>query len=200
MDVGEHVGRGLVGSGVDDGELLRRVATSNDGDALGEFYDRHHDRVMAFFFSRTLSHEVSSDLAAETFACVLKDAHRFNPTAGAAGAWLQGIARHQLHQYFRRGRVQTAAQKRLRIDPASIESDYERVETLLDADMLRSRVAVALRNLRPKLRDAVVLRVIHEEPYERVAAELGITVGAARVRVLRGLRHLGEQLDEEASE
>ena len=53
----------------------------------------------------------------------------------------------------------------------------------------------ALAQLSPKVRDAVLLRVALDLPYEVVAEQLGCTVGAARVRVSRGLEHLSPIVD-----
>jgi DNA-directed RNA polymerase specialized sigma24 family protein len=50
--------------------------------------------------------------------------------------------------------------------------------------------------LSPQLREAVTLRVLDDLPYADVAAAAGTTVGAARVRVHRGLNALRQLLQE----
>ena len=64
-----------------------------------------------------------------------------------------------------------------------------------DEDILDSAAAIdALKDLADDLRDAVVLRVIDQLDYQEIAAQLGCSAGAARVRVFRGLRQLSEVL------
>jgi RNA polymerase sigma-70 factor, ECF subfamily len=63
-----------------------------------------------------------------------------------------------------------------------------------DADDLRSRLRVALDGLPPRLRAVVVLRDIYELPHEAIAAELGISESAAKVRLHRARNKLREQL------
>ena len=47
---------------------------------------------------------------------------------------------------------------------------------------------VALRSLPPRLRAVVVLRDVYDLPHEAIAAELGISVSAAKVRLHRARR------------
>ena len=59
---------------------------------------------------------------------------------------------------------------------------------------LRERLSEALDELPPKLRAAVVLRDIYDLPHEAIAAELGISESAAKVRLHRARRKLRERL------
>jgi len=62
------------------------------------------------------------------------------------------------------------------------------------AGALRDRVTEALADLPPRLRAVVVLRDVYDLPHEAIAAELGISVAAAKVRLHRARRRLREQL------
>ncbi len=63
-----------------------------------------------------------------------------------------------------------------------------------DAVELRARLTVALEALPPKLRQVVVLRDIYDLPHEAIAAELGISETAAKVRLHRARKKLREDL------
>ena len=63
-----------------------------------------------------------------------------------------------------------------------------------DTSALRSQLGIALQELPPRLRAVVVLRDIYDLPHEAIAAELGITETAAKVRLHRARRRLREQL------
>ena len=63
-----------------------------------------------------------------------------------------------------------------------------------DATALRSRLTEALEDLPPKLRQVVVLRDIYDLPHEDIAAELGISETAAKVRLHRARKKLREDL------
>src|SRR5256885_4836325 len=67
-------------------------------------------------------------------------------------------------------------------------------EIMAEAASLRDRVGVALRDLPPRLRAVVVLRYVYDLPHEAIAAELGITEAAAKVRLHRARRKPREPL------
>jgi RNA polymerase sigma-70 factor (ECF subfamily) len=60
---------------------------------------------------------------------------------------------------------------------------------------LRAHVREALEGLPPRLRAVVVLRDVYDLPHEAIAAELGITVSAAKVRLHRARRKLRDLLE-----
>lgn len=63
-----------------------------------------------------------------------------------------------------------------------------------DASDLRDRLARALDDLPPRLRAVVVLRDLYDLPHESIAAELGISESAAKVRLHRARNKLREQV------
>jgi len=63
-----------------------------------------------------------------------------------------------------------------------------------DTGVLRDRLIVALAELPPRLRVVVVLHDIYDLPHEAIAAELGISETAAKVRLHRARRRLRERL------
>ena len=63
-----------------------------------------------------------------------------------------------------------------------------------DAMALRADLADALAELSPKLRAVVLLRDVYELPHEDIAAELGISETAAKVRLHRARLQLKERL------
>jgi RNA polymerase sigma-70 factor (ECF subfamily) len=59
-----------------------------------------------------------------------------------------------------------------------------------DATSLRDQLAAALDELAPRLRAVVVLRDVYDLTHEEIAAELGISATAAKVRLHRARRRL----------
>jgi hypothetical protein len=62
---------------------------------------------------------------------------------------------------------------------------------------IRRKTALAFGRLPPKLRIAATLAVIEEQPQKDVAAALGISVAAVKVRVFRALRLLRKDLEKQ---
>ncbi len=63
-----------------------------------------------------------------------------------------------------------------------------------DRSAVRERVKAALAELPPRLRAVVVLRDVYDLSHEAIAAELGISESAAKVRLHRARRKLRERL------
>lgn len=61
-------------------------------------------------------------------------------------------------------------------------------------EALRNRLRVAIDQLPPRLRAVVVLRDIYDLPHDAIAAELGISETAAKVRLHRARRRLRDAL------
>lgn len=180
--------------GDEDTRLL--VAAQADAEEFGEFYRRNSSRVLGFFYRRTLCPQTSAELTAETFAQSLASLKRFDPRAGSARAWLFGIAGNLYRQWLRKGVVADRARRRLRIStPLLTEDDLDRIEHLVDMAKLHRSLRLALADLSPAVRDAVLMRVALDLPYEDVALSLQCSVGAARVRVARGLHSLALVLE-----
>ncbi len=178
----------------DDDYLMGR--SIRDPEAFALFYDRHHRAVAAWFYRRTMCAHTSADLCAETFARALAGAARFDSDLGTARAWLFGIASHLHRGWLRRGRVDDRARRRLGLERLAVDdATLEEIEASVDLAPMETALRSALDGLSAPLRDAVVTRVGLGLPYADVASMLGVSEGAARVRVSRGLAQLHAALE-----
>jgi RNA polymerase sigma factor (sigma-70 family) len=178
-----------------DGELV--LQSREDPDAFAEFYDRHAEDLLRYFARRTLDPDVAAaELTAETFAEAFASRFRYRERGAGAGPWLYGIARHELSRFFRAGAVQVRARQRLGIPERDVsDTDYERIEELIDFEKVGRAIAGAMTELSAEQREAMTLRVIEGRPYEEVARMLACTEDTARARVSRGLGRLARLLD-----
>jgi RNA polymerase sigma-70 factor (ECF subfamily) len=165
-----------------DAELL--------ADDFGAFYERHLDPVTAYLARRTQYPEQTFDLVAETFARALEHRRAYEPTRGPAIAWLIGIARNLLFDAARHGRVANAARVKLGMEPITLDDEaIVRIEQRGRID-----VAASLARLPESQRVAIVRRVLEEDSYEAIAADVGCSESVIRQRVSRGLATLRKAL------
>jgi RNA polymerase sigma factor (sigma-70 family) len=175
------------------------VAARADPRQLGEFFTLQYPVVLRSLVRTALCPEIAADLAAETFAVVVRDLHRFEPSRGSAGAWVGGIARNQLRSWLRRGMVDARARQRLRIiTPVHTDTDEAWVDDYVDEEPARVAVRGALQSLSEADQRVIHLRVVDRLPYDEVARELGCSAGAARVRSSRALARLRAAVDQSA--
>src|ERR1039458_8093742 len=83
-----------------------------DLDDIDRLYRGHAAYLLRFFVQRTMQPEVAVDLVGETFAQAFADRAKFRGRGdGEALAWVFGIARHELSDYFRRGVVERRSEE-----------------------------------------------------------------------------------------
>jgi RNA polymerase sigma-70 factor (ECF subfamily) len=168
-----------------DAELL--AAARTDAAAFRSLYDRYAARVLRYHERRTEDADAAHDLTAETFAQAWLSRGRFRDEAGgSAGPWLFAIARHVLLASVRKRALERTAAQRLGLELSGTGAEPD--ETWLDG------LDEALADLPEGQREAIRLRVVDDLAYEQVAASLGTTPEAARVRVHRGLASLRNRL------
>jgi RNA polymerase sigma factor (sigma-70 family) len=180
-----------VGSEPDDAQLLGAEHPA----AFGRFYERHVGVVTAYAARRVARADLTFDVVAETFARALERRGQYDPARGPAVAWLLGIARHLIYDAARRRRVDAAARRRLGMAPVALDdAQLAAIEARGSVDL-----RAALATLPEGQREAVLRRVLAEEPYPAIAADVGCSEQVVRQRVARGLARLREQLKEEGA-
>ena len=155
----------------------------NDFETL---YRQHVSALLRFAWGLSGDRSTAEDLVSETFVRILTRAPRLE-TRTALG-YLLAVVRNTWLSGQRRRRREVALPDDIPAphrNPASNIDDQDRLLTVL----------AALDGLKEGERAALLLRVDHELPYEDVAAALGISPGAAKVRVHRARLHLSRILD-----
>jgi len=152
-------------------------------DTFETLYRQHAAAILRFAWGLTGDRSEAQDIVSETFVRVLVKAPRIETTT--ALAYLLAVARN-VHLNSRRGRRR---QVPLTDDLPAAERDPD---DRLDGCSRLDAVQKALRGLPEGERSALLLRIDHELSYEDVAAALGTTPGAAKVRVHRARLHLAE--------
>lgn len=177
-----------VGVHVHDRDLLRRTR-EGDAEAFGSFYRVRRGDVLGFLRVRVTSAELATDLMCETFAKALLAVHDIDRELPVVPvAWLLTIARNELTDSVRRGRVADDTRRRLAMEPLELsDKDLAAVEdTAADADVLAD-----LREMLPADQlHALTARVIDGRDYAEIARDLQTSQSVVRKRVSRALAQL----------
>ena len=171
---------------------LVTAAKAGDHQAFDELVKATYTDVYTLAYRLTGNEEDARDVLQDAYLRAYKGLKRFRGdaqfstwlyriTANAASTHLGKRAKHR-HDDL--DEATTLADVRPEVDP----------ELQADAAAERSRVSEALNDLPPKLRAVVVLRDVYDLPHEAIAAELGISEAAAKVRLHRARRKLRERL------
>ncbi len=147
---------------------------------LEDLYREHAAPVWRYVRSRLPGDVDAEDVTSDVFLRAHRSLDRFDPERGNERAWLVGIARHAVADWYRR---------RGREDPMEHLPEQAIGDPMArrdDVDDVRRRLAV----LSPRELEAVQLRFAAELPSAEVGAALGISAPAARMLVHRAVEKL----------
>jgi RNA polymerase sigma-70 factor (ECF subfamily) len=183
----------------DDDALMARVR-AGDARAFASLVEKHEERVRRFLERMLASSAEAEDVCQDVFVEVWRTRDRYE-ARGQFVAWLFRIARSRAAS---RGRF--LAVRRFLVGWSEHEAARTPTTEGTPADHVlrgehdrqrRRDLDRALLRLPHDVREAVVLRHTLDVDYRALAAMLGVSEGALRVRVHRGLAALRAQLDAE---
>ena len=175
-------------------EVADLVVAAREGDhaAFEELVRLTHADTYTLAFRLTGNEEDARDVVQESYLRAFKGLKRFRGDAQFT-TWLYRITANCASTH-------RARRVRHRHEVLDDDSQLADAQPALDpvanveATALRNRLTGALATLPPKLRAVVVLRDVYDLPHEAIAAELGISESAAKVRLHRARRKLRETL------
>ena len=155
----------------------------NDFETL---YRTHASAVLRFAWGLCGDRSQAEDIVSETFVRILTRATRIETRT--ALAYLLTIARNTYLTGQRRRRREVAL-------PDDLAAPDQDPNDRLHSEHRLAVTLAALRDLPEGERAALLLRIDHNLPYEDIAVALGISVGAAKVRVHRARLRLASALE-----
>lgn len=179
-----------------DGELCA-LATSGDGRALEELYDRYARAVMALALRMLSEPAAAEELTQEVFFRAWKQAGAYDTSRGTFVTWLLSITHNMAIDELRKR--QRRPQRADLEDPAetlaAVEDGERSVEELAWLGALRDEVAGALRCLPEAQRRPIELAYYRGLSQREVALALDVPLGTIKTRMRLGMRKLREELE-----
>ena len=168
-------------------ELMTHV---RDGDVrqLAHLFERHHVRLYNYYVRLTGRRDVSEDMVQDVFYRMLKYRQSYSPD-GDFMAWMYQLARNVHRDRFKKWRYERSAADDLEEPVAPDPGPTEQLERKEHADLLQK----ALARLQAEKKEILILSRYQELPYETIAALLGCSVGAVKVRVHRAMNDLRKE-------
>ena len=165
------------------------MLATRDGelDALGELFERHHQRLFGFLVKVTGDRPAAEDIVQIVFQRMLKYRHTYRDE-GSFTTWMYHLARRCVADHFRR--ASTAARP---VDPDTMNLQADdrphAAQNAVRSDD-HALLRTALRMLDDDDRQLLVLARFKELSFAEIAAILDCSVGAAKVRAHRAMRQL----------
>jgi RNA polymerase sigma-70 factor (ECF subfamily) len=188
---------------VDDAELVAR-ARQGETAAFGELVDRHRTAVYRAALAALGSHAEAEDAAQDAFLVAYRRLDSFRG-ASSFKTWLLTIAWHAAINRRRSlgriwlGLVRSVDGQAHARDQAALASapsgDPTPEEAAASAQLMRV-VQHTIRDLSPKLRDALLLAQSGQYDYEEIGAMLAAPVGTIKWRISEARRQVRQRLRE----
>ena len=173
-------------------ELVAR-AQAGDEQAFEELVTATYVETYTLARRLTGNDDDARDVVQEAYLRAYRSLERFRGEARFS-TWLYRITANCASTHLGRRRApppRGAGRRRLVVVESRPDLDPS---ARADASDLRDRISGPSRSLPPKLRAVVVLRDVYDLPHEAIAAELGISESAAKVRLHRARRKLKDRL------
>lgn len=167
-------------------ELLEGFA-QGDRDAFEALFRQFQAEVFGWIMRIVRDRGIAEDLTVEAFWKMHQAHARFDPTR-SFGAWARRIATNLALDHLRKIRREAP----LVGDPSDAAQSNPGIQS-----ETRERIAAAFQSLNPRLRVVATLSLIEGVPHCEIAAALGITEAAVRVRLFRATRILRELLKDQ---
>jgi RNA polymerase sigma-70 factor (ECF subfamily) len=177
---------------VDDRELIE-AAQGGDRSAFEELVRVTYRDTFTLAHRLTGNEEDASDVAQDAYLRAWKGIGKFRGEAQFS-TWLYRITANTAATHLRRRRRQRAELLDERFDPAETHPDSSPAAVAEGRELL-GRLSAAVDALPIKLRQVVVLRDVYALSHEAIAAELGISEAAAKVRLHRARHKLRDAIE-----
>lgn len=164
------------------------AARRGDRDAFNELVRSTYRDIYALAYRLTGNRDDAGDVVQDAYVRAYRAIRRFRGDSSFS-TWMYRITSNCASTHLsRRSRQRT---EELSDDVLIVDSRPEQDPSLrAEAAVLRHHIDRAIRALPDRLRQVVVLRDLHDLSHSEIAAELGITTSAAKVRLHRARQRL----------
>jgi RNA polymerase sigma-70 factor (ECF subfamily) len=140
--------------------------------------------------------EEAEDVTQEVFIKVFQTLKSYHAAQGSFGTWLNRVARNHLVDHYRRARKDRVTSSLEDELPEAEQQPSPHMEPTGQVESRERREVLqqGLDKLSPDLREAVILRDLHDLDYEEIAQVLSVPQGTVKSRINRGRLELGRVL------
>src|SRR5438309_1743264 len=164
---------------------------------------QNNRRVYNLCYRFTGSPTDAEDLTQDVFIKIYRTLGSFDPDKAAFTTWMTTVTRNLLVDHFRRTKQDRATDSMDAAPEADedgmrlsekIEDRGPRPDERVETGETQRMVHLALQELSPELREAVILRDLHDMDYKEIASALKVPEGTVKSRINRGRAELARVL------
>ena len=177
---------------ISDAELVKRAQNRKQdpaagAEAVGELYDRYHEAIFRYIWSRVSNQQLAEDLAGEVFTRMVTNLPNYRHTGAPFQAWLFRIAHNLVIDSHR----ESSTHQEVPLEQGLYNSEgQDDPAQIFEEQAFIEQIRVLLKELKPFKQDVLILRFIIGLSLEEVATILGRNKGVIKVTQHRALKEL----------
>jgi len=147
----------------------------------------YEDSLRGYFYKRLRSREAVQELAQEMYVRMLSVPNV--ESIRTPVAYLFSVAGNLVREYAGQERRRQVA---VEIDDVAAEVQLAEIPAFgaqIDAEQRKARLREVLSELRPKCQAAVILAYWHEQSYEQIALQIGVSTNMVKKYLRQALEH-----------
>lgn len=181
--------RTAAGSDTDWGDMLRRVAQTQDSEAFAALFAHFAPRVKGYLMKSGADAASAEECAQDVMVTVWRKADQFNPARASAATWIFTIARNRRIDMLRRDK---------RPEPEDLPWGPEAEPDQEDAMALQQeseQLAAALQDLPEAQRSMIERAYFNDLSHSEIADATGLPLGTIKSRIRLALERLRHSLN-----
>ncbi|MCC1482386.1 sigma-70 family RNA polymerase sigma factor [Roseibaca sp. Y0-43] len=176
-------------SDTDWGDMLRRVAQTQDSEAFAALFAHFGPRVKGYLMKSGADAASAEECAQDVMVTVWRKADQFNPARASAATWIFTIARNRRIDMLRRDK---------RPEPEDLPWGPEAEPDQEDAMALQQeseQLAAALQELPEAQRSMIERAYFNDLSHSEIADATGLPLGTIKSRIRLALERLRHSLN-----
>lgn len=179
-----------------DEQLLIKALDGSE-DAFTALYRRRQGPVYRFALHMSGSTQIAEEVTQDVFMFLLQRGRDFDPSRGAVGAYLFGVARNYVRRAMEKSHGETMMTTPAEDDDPFLVTDSDPVDDIARSQTSKA-VWKAVLSLPEHYREVVVLCDLQEMSYADAAEAVGCALGTVRSRLHRAHEMLVRKLQNSA--
>ncbi|HSH00885.1 MAG TPA: sigma-70 family RNA polymerase sigma factor [Anaerolineae bacterium] len=163
------------------------AAKQGDAQAIGHLYDRYHQQIFRFVWSRVGNQQLAEDITGEVFVRMVQYLPKYNLNGKPFHAWLYKISRNLITDMYRHRSNHS-------IQPLTttqhLDTQKDTLDNIVNQKLTLETVHEALDCIDPKQKEALQLRFLADLSLKESAELMDCSVGALKSLQHRGLKAL----------
>jgi RNA polymerase sigma-70 factor (ECF subfamily) len=167
--------------------------------AFGELFDMHYESILNYVLHRTANVSLAEELTSNTFYKALDKIGSFRWMNIPFSAWLYRIAANEINSHFRKNKGRKEVQleevsEQVEDESAKADKEVTEAENEVASKKLFTELHKAVRSLKPRYQEVIVLRYFEKKSILNIAQILGKAEGTVKSLLHRGIENLKKNM------